>query len=59
MTCKISALTSKNKNLKLELDKYIPIVDKFIYSFGKLDMILNSQRAVFNHASLGYNPNNK
>ena len=59
MICKILALTSENRNLRLELDKYKLIVDKFIYSFKKLDMILNSQRVVFNHAGLGYNPNNK
>ena len=59
MTCKILALTSENKNLRLKLDKYKPIVDKFTYSSKKLDMILNSQRAVFNRARLGYNPNNK
>ena len=53
MTCKISALTSENRNLRLELDKYKPIVDKFTY------MILNSQWTVFNRIGLGYNLNNK
>ena len=59
MTYKILTLTSKKRNLILELDKYKPIVDKFTYSFKKLDMILNSQWAVFNRADLGYNPNDK
>ena len=59
MTCKISALTSENRNLKLELDKYKPIVDKFTYSSEKLKMILNSQWAMFNHTGLGYKPINK
>ena len=59
MTCKISSLTSENRNLRLELDKYKPIVDKFTYSFKKLDIILNSQQTMFNRAGLGYNLNNK
>ena len=59
MTYKISAITSENINLKLELDRYKPIVDKFTYSYEKLDMILNSQRAVFNRAGLRYKPNDK
>ena len=50
LTCKILALTSENKNIKLELDKYQPIVDKFIYSSKKLNMILISQWAMFKHA---------
>ena len=58
MTCKISALTRENRNLRLEIDKYKPIVEKFTYSFEKLGMILNSQQTVFDHAGLGYNPNN-
>ena len=52
-------MTSESKNLKLELDKYKPIVNKITYSSKKLDTILNSQRTVLNRASLGYNPNNK
>ena len=57
MTCKILALTSENKNLKSKLDKYKLIIYKFTYSSEKLDMILNSQQAVFNRVGIGYNPN--
>ena len=59
MTYKILALTSENRILRLELDKYKPIVDKFTYSFERLDMLLKNQLAVFNRAGLGYKPHNK
>ena len=59
LTSSTTNLISENKSLKLDVEKYKPIVDKFTYSSEKLNMILNSQRAVFNKAGLGYNPNQK
>ena len=59
MTCKISTLTYENRNLRLEVDKYKPRVENFTYISEKLEMIPKSQWAVFNHAGLGYNLNNK
>ena len=44
---------------KKELEKYKSIVDKFIFSSKRLDMLLKNQWAIFNHASLGYKPLNK
>ena len=53
LTNSTTNLISENKSLKLDVEKYKPIVDKFTYSSEKLNMILNSQRAVFNKAGLG------
>ncbi|XP_038974886.1 uncharacterized protein LOC120106086 [Phoenix dactylifera] len=49
-------LLNENQNLKKEVDKYKLIVNKFTGSSERLDMILNSQRAVFNKAGLGFRP---
>ena len=59
LTSSTTNLISENESLKLDIEKYKPIVDKFTYSSEKMNMILNSQRAVFNKARLGYNPNQK
>ena len=59
MTSSTTNLISENESLKLDIEKYKPIVDKFTYSSEKLNIILNSQRVVFSKARLGYNPNQK
>ena len=45
--------------MKKELDKYKSIVKKFTFSSERLNMLLRDQRAMFNHAGLGYKPLNK
>ncbi len=55
----LNILKTEKQTLTKELEKYKPLVEKFTYSSEKLNMILNSQRAVFNRAGLGYKPKNK
>ena len=55
----LNLLKTEKLNLTKELEKYKPIVEKFTFSSEKLDMILNSQRAVFSKVGLRYKPNNK
>ena len=52
-------MIDEHAKVKKELEKYKSIVDKFTFSSERLDMLLKDQRAVFNHAGLGYYPNNK
>ena len=59
MSAHSSLILNENSELKKELDKYRPIVKKFTFSFKKLNMLLSDQRAVFNHAGLGYKHLNK
>ena len=47
-------LKKKNQNLETELNKIKPFVDKFIFSFQKLDLILKNQKAVFDRAGLRF-----
>lgn len=48
-------LLKENQSLKNEVNRLKPIVDRFTLSSEKLKIILNSQRAVYNRAGLGYN----
>ncbi len=50
-------LVKENLDLKNEVHKYKPIVEKFTQSSEKLNLILSNQRAVFNKAGLGYKTN--
>ena len=52
-------LLLQNKNYKEELEKVKPFVEKFTFSSEKLNMLLNSQHAVFNKAGLGFKPHNQ
>ena len=52
-------MTDEHSKVKKELEKYKLIVDKFTYSFERLDMLLKNQRTVFNRTGLGYKPSNK
>ena len=54
-----SLMLSKHSELKKKLEKYKSIVENFIFSLERLNMLLKDQRAVFNHAGLGYKPHNK
>ena len=54
-----SLIISEHSVSKKELEKYKSIVEKFTFSFEKLNMLLKDQRAIFNHARLGYKPLSK
>ena len=54
-----SLILNEHLELKIELDKYRPIIKKFTFSSKKLNMLLSDQRTVFNHIGLGYKPLNK
>ena len=47
-------LISKNKDLTKDLEKTKSLMNKFTLSSTRLDMILKSQRAIFDKAGLGY-----
>ena len=52
-----SELSKKNDRLTKEGDKLKSIVDKFTLSSQKLNLILDSQKAIYDRVGLGYNPN--
>ena len=52
-------MIEEHAKIKKELEKFKSIVDKFTFSSKRLDMLLKDQRAVFNHADIGYKPLNK
>ena len=47
-------LISKNKNFTKNLEKSKSLIDRFILSSTRLNMMLKSQRAIFDKAGLGY-----
>ena len=47
-------LIKKNKNLTKDLEKTKSLIDRFTLSSTRLDMMLKSQRTVFDKAGLGY-----
>ena len=47
-------LISKNKNLTKNLEKTKSLMDRFILSSNRLDMMLKNQRAIFDKVRLGY-----
>ena len=49
-------LSKENDRLVKEVEKLKPIVDKFTLSSQKLNLVLDSQKAVYDKAGLGYNP---
>ena len=47
-------LKKNNQNLEIELNIVKPFVDKGLFSYQRLDLILNNQKAIFDRASLGF-----
>ena len=56
LTVKMNCL-EKNDRMTKEVDKHKPTIDKFTLSSQKLNLMLDNQKAVFDKAGLGYNPN--
>ena len=54
-----SLILNEYSELKKELKKYKSIIEKFTFSFERLNMLLRDQWTVFNYAGLGYKPLNK
>ena len=48
------SIFKENQEPKKKIDEYKLIVEKFTFSFVKLQMILNNQRAIFNNARFGF-----
>ena len=48
-------LIKENQDLKEEVIKLKPIVDRFTLNLNKLQMIIDSQRAVYDKIRLDYN----
>ena len=48
-------LIKENQKQKEEVTKLKPIVDRFALSSNKLQMIIDSQKAVYDKVGLGYN----
>ena len=59
MSAQSSLILNENSELKKELGKYKPIVEKFTFNSERLNMLLRDQQTVFNHIGLGYKPLNK
>ena len=47
-------LVGKNEDLSEELEKEKSLLDRFILSSNRLDMMFKNQRAIFDIAGLGY-----
>ena len=54
-----SHMINEHTEIKKELKKYKSIVEKFTFISERLNMLLKDQRAIFNHADLGYKLQNK
>ena len=52
----INTLNNEKDTLQKEISKLKPIVDKFILSSEKLQLMLNNQKGVFDKAGLGFKP---
>ena len=52
------SLSSGNINLKKEIEKLKPIVDKMTLSSNNLELLLTNKRDSYNKAGIGYNSNN-
>ena len=50
------SLLQENQILKKELEKLKPIIENFIFSFEKLQIILSNQKVIFKKTRLGFNP---
>ena len=47
-------LKKKSQNLKYELNKVKPFINKFTFSYQRLDLILKNQKAIFDRVELGF-----
>ena len=54
----IESLESENSNLKREIQKLKPIVDKMTLSSSKLELLLTSKRDSDDKTGIGYNSPN-
>ena len=50
---------SENEILKKKVEKLKSLIERFTCNSDKLQMILNSQRKVYDNTGLGYKSNNK
>ena len=49
------SLVKENEKFKKEIKVLKPMIDKFIFSSQKLQMILNNQKAIFNKTRISFN----
>ena len=54
----IESLETENSNLKREIQKLKPIVDKMTLSSSKLELLLTSNRDSYDKTGIGYNSSN-